>query len=279
MRVLIAGCGYLGSELARSLVVAGHRVIGLRRNPTGLPEGVEPLARDLVRDRTLAPLPTCDVLVYCAAPDAGGEEEYRDLYLQGLQNLLDAVDERSPARLLFVSSTAVYGQEDGSLVDESSPTAPLSYRGRILLDAERLVAALHDHGVSLRLAGIYGPGRARALDEILDGRARYVPGRYSNLIHRDDAARALLHLMALPKDRLARVYVGCDHEPVEQRVLLEWLAERTGSPAPHRMSLPEAGTPNRRCSSGRLVAAGYRFLYPTFREGYGKILAQENRGS
>lgn len=282
MRVLIAGCGYVGSELGRRLVVAGHRVWGLRRDPRGLPDGVEPLARDLVRDRSLGPLPAIGALVYSAAPDAGGEEGYRAVYLEGLQNLLgtlDVGDSRGdmPARLILVSSTAVYGQNDGSTVDETSPAEPVDYRGRVLLEAERLVARSATESVSLRLAGIYGPGRRRVLDDVLRGEARYVPGRYVNLVHRDDAAGALLHLVELPRDGVDSMYIGCDREPVEQRVLFEWLAERSGSGAPRAGSPAAAGTPNKRCSSRRLVASGYRFSYPTFREGFERIWREDNR--
>ncbi len=277
MRVLIAGCGYLGSELARRLVAEGHRVWGLKRDPTGLPDGVEPLARDLVGHQSHPAFPAIDALVYCAAPDGSGEARYRDVYVDGLGNLLRGFGALPPRRLIFTSSTAVYGQEDGSVVDEGSATEPVDYRGRVLLEAETVLASTRSEAVSLRLARIYGPGRTRLLDDVRRGEARFVPGRFLNLIHRDDAARILLHLIELHPGVAERAYVGSDREPVEQRVLLEWLAERGGCPAPRPTGAPAGGRSNKRCSSARLLASGYRFLYSTFREGFGKIMKEENR--
>src|SRR5262245_25881393 len=162
--VLIAGCGYVGSALARRRVERGDNVFGLRRNPVDLPPGVVPIAADLAVPRSLADLPgALDVVVYAASPGGRDDAFYRTAYVEGLRNLLAALAERGqkPRRTIFVSSTAVYGQSRGEWVDETSPTTPTHFSGKRLLEAEALLRDSGLTGVVLRLGGIYGPRRTR----------------------------------------------------------------------------------------------------------------------
>jgi nucleoside-diphosphate-sugar epimerase len=286
-RVLVAGCGYVGGELARRLAADGHAVFGLRRSSGALPEGVQPIAADLC-DRTalcaaLAEVEHggIDAVAYTAAADRGDDDAYRRAYVEGLANVLAWADAQGmrPPRVLFTSSTAVYAQQDGEWVDEDSPTEPTHFSGTRMLEAEGLLAAAG--GVALRLGGIYGPGRTRLIDGVRAGRATIRPGppRWTNRIHRDDAAGALRHLVgcALAGDALAPVYVGVDDEPADEAEVLRWLAGRLGVPAPALAAEGEAPAGrarggNKRCRNARLRATGYAFAYPTFREGYGALI-------
>ena len=128
----------------------------------------------------------------------------------------------------------------------------------------------------VRFGGIYGPGRTRLIDQVRCGAAYSLAGRtqYLNLIHRDDCAGVLRHLMLL--DAPAPVYCGVDTEPLERGELLGWLADPLG--VPHPLAVNAEGHPdpqrggNRRVSSARLRASGYTFRYPTAREGYGAMI-------
>jgi uncharacterized protein (DUF1499 family)/uncharacterized protein YbjT (DUF2867 family) len=260
-RVLIAGCGYIGTRLALRLRDLGHEVVALRRRAFEL-EGIETLAADITETSKLR-LPGVDVAFFTAAPDSRDESAYRAVYVDGLREVSSSLD--TGTRLIFVSSTAVYGQDDGSVVDESSPTVPRNFRGRVLLEAEAMAR------VTLRLGGLYGPGRTRALEEVRSGRARFSSGRFLNLIHRDDACGALEHVMSLPEPEW--VYLGIDTEPVESESFYRWLAGQDGQSPP----LPAAGGGNahdlgKRCSSALLRASGYVFEYPTYRHGYGELM-------
>jgi nucleoside-diphosphate-sugar epimerase len=287
-RVLVAGCGYVGSELARQLAADGHVVYGLRRSAGALPEGVQRLAADL-GDRAglhaaLAEVEHggIDAVVYAAAADRADDEAYRRAYVEGLANVLAWAEAQGmrPPRVFFTSSTAVYAQQDGAWVDEDSPTEPTHFSGTRMLEAERLVGAAG--GVALRLGGIYGPGRTRLIEGVRAGRLAIQPGppRWTNRIHRDDAAGALRHLVgrALAGAPLDPVYVGVDDEPADDATVLRWLAQRLGVPPP---ATAAAGEPargrggNKRCRNARLRATGYRFAYPTFREGYGALIDAE----
>jgi nucleoside-diphosphate-sugar epimerase len=270
--ILVAGCGYVGSALAGQLAADGARVAGLSRAPRNLPEGVVPVAADLVGPDLEAALPAdLDLVFYTASADSGDESAYRAAYVTGLSRLLEILESRAraPRRVLFTSSTSVYGQRDGEWVDETSRTEPASHRGRIMLEAEARLAASPIASVALRLGGIYGPGRTRLLESVRTGRAtlpRAVTA-YTNRIHRDDAAGALRHLAF--REVAPPLVLGVDDEPAERGEVLRWLAELLGAPAPPEVE-PAPGAPDRgkRCRNTLLRSTGYAFRYPTFREGY-----------
>jgi nucleoside-diphosphate-sugar epimerase len=269
VRVLIAGCGYLGAALGARLAAEGHAVFGLRRRPEGLPAGVKPIAADLGDSASLRrALPgALDAAVYAAAPSTRTPAAYRAVYVEGLVRLIDTA--RVP-RLLVVSSTSVYGQDGGEWVDEGSPTEPTAWSGRLVLEGEALARVRQPDACAVRLGGLYGPGRARLVDAARAGRLAYQsdPPRYTNRIHRDDAAGALAHLLVRP--RRAPVYVAVDREPAREETVQRWLAARVGGPPPREAGGPGRGA-GKRASSALLVASGYRFLFPTFREGYGRL--------
>lgn len=273
MRILIAGCGYVGSALARELDQDGHTVFGLRRDPHGLPEGVVPVAADLAEAVNLDAVPShLDACVSAISADGRSPDAYEAAYVRAVRNLRSLLESESPdcQRWVFTSSTAVYGDEAGDWVDETTSTSPSSFTGRTVLEGERIVrASAVPHPIVLRLGGIYGPGRTRLVDAVRAGEATCPPEpTYTNRIHRDDAAGAIRHLLALPDPD--EVYLGVDTDPAERCEVLTWLAEQLGVPAP--VTGPGSTRGNKRASSARLQASGYRFRHPTFREGYRAML-------
>ncbi len=234
-KVLIAGCGYVGTALGLRLAAAGHVVWGLRRNPAGLPPGVRPLAGDLADPGSLGNLPGgLDYAFYTAGADAREAAAYRAAYVEGLRNLLEALGGQGqrPRRIFFTSSMAVYAQGGGEWVDEDSPAEPVHFSGRCILEGERLLFESQFPATVLRFAGIYGPGRTRLVRMVRAGEAAAPggPPRYTNRIHRDDCAGALHHLMGLAAPEA--LYIGADHEPVPRGDLVRWLAARLGALTP-----------------------------------------------
>lgn len=281
--VLIAGCGYVGTRLGLELAESGHEATGLRRSPGGLPPEIHPLAADLRSPdlaATLASAGPFHAVVYATAADQGTPEGYRQAYLEGLRNLVEALEEggHPVRRFLFVSSTGVYGDQGGGEVDESSPTEPGSFRGRIMLEAEEVALGVPWPSAVLRLGGIYGPGRTRLIEAVRAGRARYTSGPplWSNRIHRDDAAGILVHLLELPLDELDPVWLGVDREPAPLREVYRWLAHRLGAPEPQEDPDLDRDRSNKRCSSRKLADSGYAFRFPSFREGYGAMIEEED---
>jgi nucleoside-diphosphate-sugar epimerase len=280
-RVLIAGCGYVGCALGARLAAASHEVFGLRRRPGTLPPGVRPLAADLTAAASLRDLPPrLDAVFYLAS--ASGQEDtfYRLAYVDGLRTLLEALDKQgqNPRRVFFASSTAVYAQQHGEWVDESSPCEPTHFSGLRLLEGEQALREGPFAGTVVRFGGIYGPRRTGLVERVRTGRARYRehPPRYTNRIHRDDCAGVLEHLLRLSSPDDCTLAVDC--EPAEEGALLRWLAGALGAPPPRPLADDEAdeGRPrsNKRCRNRRLIASGYAFRYPTFREGYRAVLEE-----
>lgn len=280
-RILIAGCGYVGCALGERLVARSDRVWGLRRRPLSLPRGVEPVEADLSVPRSLHDLPgELDFVVYAASPSGADDAHYRSVYVEGVKRLLDALDRggQRPRRIFFLSSTGVYGQTKGEWVDETSETAPRHYSGRRLLEGEGLLGEGPFAATVLRLGGLYGPGRTRWIEDVRAGRAVYRAGdpHYTNRIHRDDVAGAIVHLMDL--DAAKPLYLAVDDDPAEEKVVLRWLAGVLGAPEPR--AVKEAGArgrrarTNKRCRNALLRASGYALRYPTFREGYATMIEQ-----
>ncbi|HEY9171835.1 MAG TPA: SDR family oxidoreductase [Verrucomicrobiae bacterium] len=283
MRVLIIGCGYVGLAVGAELARRGHVVFGVRRNPaTGselLSAGIQPLFADITNPTSLAKLPRdCDWVVNCAGSGSSDVADYRRLYLEGTRNLIAWLAAAPPARYLYTSSTSVYGQDDGSLVNESAPTAPDTDTGRVLVETEQtLLDTARTNGfpgIVLRVAGIYGPGRGYYLREFLRGQARLEGAgrRFVNMIHRDDVVSAIL--AALERGRPGQAYNVCDDEPATLVTVYTWLAETLKLPLPRATpedpySMRRRGATNKRVSNHRLRAElGCALKFPTFREGY-----------
>ncbi|MCC3277403.1 SDR family oxidoreductase [Arthrobacter sp. zg-Y20] len=276
MRVLIAGCGDLGTEAGLRFAAAGFSVLGWRRSPGNLPAAITGQAADLTGELPRIPAGT-DVVVIAVAAGERTEAAYRAAYVDGTANVMDALERDGvrPARILFVSSTAVYGDADGGQVDEDTPPAPASATGAVILEAEQLLHDRRPDAVVLRLAGIYGPGRTRLIDAVTAGTAVIPAGsQLTNRIHRDDAAAAIVHLTTRVSHP-APIYVGVDKEPVEMSDVLHFLAGELGHDLPAAAPASSSRGGNRRLSSERLSSTGFDFAYPTFRDGYRAVLAGE----
>jgi len=276
--VLIAGCGDVGSRLARQLLVAGWEVHGLRRDVSRLPEGVIGVAGDLFNKECPPtwPIGAVDYLVYCAAATDHDEAGYRRAYIEGLQHVLEWLDDygQAPSRLLFVSSSSVYGQQDGEWVDETSSAVAAGFSGRVMLEAEQVALNSGIPASIVRLTGIYGPGRERLLTQVRQGyRVAVDPPLYANRIHADDAAALMAYLLEADRRGVALddIYIGVDDAPQALAEVVGWLREYLGvTQWAEDASVRRTGS--KRCSNARAKALGWTPKYPSFREGYAAIL-------
>ncbi len=280
MRILIAGLGDLGTEVARLAAGEGHAVFGLRRGGTAAPLGVTLIQGDVTDPGTLALPSALDLTVYCIAADAREEDAYQRAYPGGLDHVLGALTRESPeARVLFVSSTGVYGDAGGAWVDEDTAPAPEGFTGRAMLEAEAVLEGSAFRGTSVRLGGIYGPGRTFLIDAIRSDRPfpAATMEHWTNRIHRDDAARAILHVATAPSP--PPVLNVVDPGPAPRREVLEWLAAQldrglvTAAAAPTR-----SAKANRRVSSRQLASTGFEFQFPSFKDGYSALLREAPPG-
>lgn len=263
----LIGCGDLGGRIGRRLAEQGVDVTAVRRRADRVPAPLRGLSADLTRD----PLPdlAADLVVVCLTADDRDAAGYRRTYVEGMNRALEAITRsgRLPTRAVLVSSTGVYGEATGEL-DERTAPQPTRGTSSVLLEAEAAFRAALPRGTIARLSGLYGDREPRVVAQVRRGE-NPEPGRWTNRVHRDDAAAAVVHLLTRPEEPDG-LYVVTDDEPSTIGALRRFVAGRLDLPWPP--TDPTAAPVGRRLSNARLRATGFRFQYPTYREGYGAVL-------
>jgi len=278
-KILIIGCGSVGTQLAEILTTKGHQVVGLKRNPPvcEITTGVEYFKADIGSTDSLKALPLdFDFVYFIVSSDGRNEESYETIYKTGLNNVLAhfAQNVVTP-QWFFVSSTSVYGQTQGEWVDETSITYPENITSRLIREAEQRLIALNANHVMVRFSGIYGPER-----EYLLRMARQVPAiqqdppYYTNRIHQTDCVGVLVFLLEcrLAGKVLESCYLASDDDPAPTWEVMSWLAERLRCSLPFVKAMEQDASMNKRCNNQRLKALGYQFYYPSFKVGYAELI-------
>ncbi len=264
---LVIGCGYLGRRVAARWRAAGRRVFAVtRRNADGLQAlGLEPVGADVTDPATLTALPHAATVLYAVGMDRTTGHSMRDVYVGGLGNVLAALP--PGGRLIYVSSTGVYGQTDGSWVDESSPTEPVEESGKVVREAESLLRERRPDAIVLRFAGLYGPNRLLRKQPVLKGEGLVGDAdKWLNLVHVEDGADAVLAAEASAAP--GATYAIADDAPTPRRAFYTLLAELLHAPPAVFDERPEPGAANRRVSNRRAKAdLGWAPRFPTFRDG------------
>lgn len=264
---LLIGCGKLGAAIGLRLADLGHEVAAIRRSAHLVPAPLMPVAADLSSEIPVLPPLDLSFLAVVLTARPRTEESYRATYVDGMLRALDAVKSagQRPTRAILVSSTGVYGDLPADpVVDERTDPRPADGPARVLAEAEDAFIDRIPHGTVLRLSGLYEGTSTRMLDK-LGSDDPGDPHHWTNRIHRDDAAAAVVHLLTMPTTP-ASLYVGTDDEPAQLGEVLAALATARDLPAPPAAD-PTRGT-GKRLSNARLRATGWTPTYPTFREGF-----------
>lgn len=281
---LVFGCGFLGRAVAKRWAARGDRVVAVTRSDARRAEleslGLIPLRADVTRAETLVDLPECETVLYAVGWDRRTGQSRHDVYVEGLKNVVERLP--PPRKLLFVSSTGVYGHADGAWVDETSPCRPRREASVAIYAAEQLLSRgpLATRTVILRMAGIYGPGRMLRASELASRSAMPVAeNSFLNLIHVEDAAE----IIAAVADRVdpPELFNVADGQPADRREYFSFGAELLGLPPPQFIE-PEAtggsqrhDGENKRVSSRKLFTRlGIKLRYPTYREGWTATVAR-----
>ena len=276
-RILIAGAGYAGLQLAKRLAQRDADVFALRRRPGQLPTGCESVVADLTQADGLSGIPSgLTGVAFCAAASRNHPSSYADLFIKAQQNLIQFLHQRGDpiSRYVMMSTTGVYGDSHGDWIDESTEPEPNHPGPADILAGEKAAASAPFPTTVVRFSGIYGPGRHRLIRAVRNQQAFTLPGDpvYLNQIHVDDVAGVLEHLLFHSK--APTLVLASDMEPTRRGEVLAWIAEQIHAPPPiedaDRAPQPRHG--NKRCRNTRLLECGYTFQVPTFREGYGRLL-------
>lgn len=260
MRALIIGCGYLGLRVAQQWRQQGVEVWALTRKLERAKEflqlGLHPIIGDVLDPGSLKQLPEVDVCLTAVGYDRQAGPSKEAVYIRGASNVMAAVD-RKTKRLIAISSSSVYGQQDGSWVNETSVTEPTEEGGKICLAAERLALSPSEpakiSSVVLRLSGIYGPGRLIARKEqLMTGQPLSGnPAAWLNLIEVSDAAKAVIALAERPE--ITGIRLLSDEQPLRREEFYGHFTQLIGAPPPRFEPAGEGGL-NKRCDSSRLRA-------------------------
>lgn len=275
-RILMVGCGALGQRIGLALAEE-HHVFGMRRRANRVPLPLTPIQADLLAPETLARLPEVDAVIVCLTPDQYDQAGYHSTFVQGMTNLLEALSGQSqpPKRVFFISSTAVYAQNQGEWVNETSATEPDRYNGQALLETETRLLESPIPGTTVRFSGIYGNGRDGMLAKMIDGSIAPNPDSgYTNRIHEDDAVGSVCYLVnqALAGRELSPCYLASDCEPARLGNVVAWVRETVECEPVRPDARQDSRVGSKRADNRRLREAGYQFLFPTFREGYTSML-------
>jgi nucleoside-diphosphate-sugar epimerase len=287
-RVLIAGYGYIGSLVGHLLAESGTEVVAMSRTmPGGLLRHPHPnvhwFPADLTCKDSLSGVKgTFDHALFAASSSRGGSQDYRQVYCEGVNNLMTELEGRLSRSFIYLSSTGVYGQNEGEWVDESMPVQPTSETGQVLVEAENYLFRQFQSnafpGMVLRLSGIYGPGRGYAWKRIQQGNAVIEsPGeRWVNMIHREDAANAVI--AAFTDGTAGEAYNVTDDVPVRQLEFYEWLASTSGNPIPKLVESDPLKPSKRQVTHKRISnrklkqLKNFKLKYPSFKEGYPALM-------
>ena len=264
LKIAVLGCGYVGAEFARQARAAGHDVLGVVRSEASRDklraEGLAAEAFDLqTGDWSVLPA-RFDAVVYAASTGGGGPEAYALAYDVGVKRALAWARAVGAHGFVFTSSTGVYRQDDGGVVDEASPVGGAPTADAILGGERAVLASGFAKARVLRFGGLYGPGRHHLVDQLRRGDI-VIGGRvdhFINYLHRDDAASSILaSIVGGPVG--ARVYNVGDGKPVTKAALARWIAQRLGGAEPIFDASAPAGprvAKGGRTQPNRIVATG-----------------------
>ncbi|MCA9079831.1 MAG: NAD-dependent epimerase/dehydratase family protein [Planctomycetaceae bacterium] len=289
MRILVVGCGYVGERAALAWARQGHEIVAVTRSQSRADQwqlrGWESIVTDIAQSGALRSLPEVDLCLYAVGYDRASGLPRRQVTVDGLGRVLSAL-RGLVGRLIYISSSSVYGQDAGEWVNEDSKCEPRTESGQLCLAAEQLVqAAARDMSATiLRLSGIYGPNRLLArVAQLRNGDP--LGGRgdaWLNLIHVDDVVNALQRL-AEPQtvereSGACQLLLLSDEQPVLRSTFYTELARLVQAPAPSfDSSLPvRSGAINvgKRCDSQRIrEVLGLVLRFPTVAVGLPQAVA------
>jgi nucleoside-diphosphate-sugar epimerase len=290
-QIVIVGCGDIGRRVARLALAKGFAVTALVRSPEKAGElegiGVTTVLGDLDSPDPVEGLPTRGALVFYFVPPPGGGTI--DNRVRTFCGSIEPGEE--PEKIVYLSTTGVYGDTRGEWVTEETPVNPQTPRGHRRLDAEELLRGWGVHRkvatVILRVTGIYGPNRF-PLDRLQGGHPvlREEEAPYTNRIHADDLARVCLAAAERAQD--GEIFNVSDGRPGTLTEYFDAVADAFGLPRPPRVTLEEARkvmTPlmlsyiaeSRRIDNRRMrERLGVELLYPTLEEGIRGSLGETN---
>lgn len=264
--IAILGCGWLGLPLAELLVQRGYQVKGSTTRPERIPElkakGVEAFlinVGEALRGENLDSFFTADTLIINIPPGGRRDPAAADRHPQQIRTIVEAARRGGVRRILFVSSTGVYGDDD-KIVTEEDPLHPTTASGQALATIEEWLVQQPDFEPTiLRLAGLVGGERKAG--RFLAGKTNVPNGTaVVNLIHRDDCIHIIYEI--LRQEAWGEVFNACADLHPSRRDFYTHQAQKEGF-TPPTFAEEFAGKQGKVISNQKLKRLlNYRFLHP-----------------
>ncbi len=269
MNIGVIGAGYLGKEVAALWTKRKHHVTVTTRSPEHL-EALSHVAQKsiILKDSdgtVLAPLiHENEVLLVTVA--ASDPENYESTYLKTAQTIrLIGLESQTIRRIIYTSSTSVYGDHQGLWLDETAKLKAKSHQAKILIETERVYESLREigwHVCILRLTELYGPGReiSQRLSSLNGQRLPGTGQNYSNMVHQEDAIAAIDYAL---KHKLNGTYNLADDDHPTRLELYEEISKKFQLPMP-QWDPAHVGIHggNKRISNHKIKAEGFTFTHP-----------------
>lgn len=290
--VVIIGCGDIGARVAALHQAVGQTVTavvrGAEHGDSLRAQGLQVIRLDLDDEASLQLQALQNTGVYYFAPPvADGTVDTR------MTHFLNALQQQGiqPARIVYISTSGVYGDSKGEWVDESSPARPDNDRTRRRWSAEQQLRdyekANHVPVIVLRVGGIYGPGKL-PLRQVQSQRPvlNDAESGYTNRIHSDDLARVCV--AAMERGKAGDIFNATDGHPGTMAQYFTDVAIALGYPAPERITMAEAEEQlneallsylreSRRMSNKKMLAElGVELQYEDFAKGLKAVVEQLN---
>ncbi len=281
-QVLWVGFGDIGQRTSPQLLHHGYRVTGARRSPS---KSIISATHDIVRGDATTAEAWClwladrpQMIILTLTPSSYTAEGYQSSYFQPVQKMLSELEQMKNYQpvIYFISSTSVYGNEDGSWVSEETAAVPAGFSGQTMLACEQLLQASPYAGAILRCSGIYGPGRTRMLESVRSQTA-VLRNEWTNRVHADDIARAIVFLCTrAATTTVMEVFNLTDDEPTIQAEVVTWLANELDIDI-RQLDVDNltSSRGSKRISNQKIKALGFTFTYPNFKRGYQTLINNE----
>ncbi|MHA3053732.1 NAD-dependent epimerase/dehydratase family protein [Acinetobacter sp. ANC 4633] len=271
MHIVFIGYGKTSQRVAKQLFAQGHQISTISRSPK-----TDPFAQHYVQDvhrldlSTFAPIDWVYVLL---SPEQSSVEGYQHTYVDSVAPIVAALRSHSVKKVVVVSSTRVYGEDAGQVIDDDSLIQPSDAQGSLLREMElRWQQAYPEQSVVIRPSGIYGDSVAR-MCKLAQNTTVYPNTHWSNRIHADDLAGFLTYLTQLQQHQPS--YIVSNHQPLPLHEVLVWFQQQLELP---RLSVqyPEQVS-GKRLYATRLQQSGFQLQHTDCFQDYAALLAQQPR--
>tara|TARA_Y100000991_G_scaffold137355_1_gene103548 strand:+ start:228 stop:1103 length:876 start_codon:yes stop_codon:yes gene_type:complete len=274
-RILIIGCGYIGQSLCDKLLEKNYLITTVNRSKV-IKQATSSLQIDVSKPYEIDG--TFDTVIYSVSAESYTKESYNNAYSLGVANTIKALKRKNQKpHFIFTSSTSVFSENKGKWVTEESAVQSNHFASQSILEGESFVkTSLLPYSI-VRFSGIYGPKRDRLIQKIKEKKLKLKSKNLiSNRIHKEDCVGVLLHL--IQKNNDASLYIASDDNPSDYNEILVWLKNELGIKENILVEATEEKNKhmsNKKCSNKKITQDGYKFIYPSYQEGFSQILKDQ----